>query len=241
MIKPLEYILDIFFPKRCIICSKTLEAGSTISICDNCCTNMLLEFHNPHLPYERYFEKYFFCLPYIDNIKNSVLGLKFKNQYTLASAFGYVMAERLGSENTEDIDMVVPVPISKRRRKERGYNQTELITEEMCRITGLKLETGVLEKIKEIPPLSSMNKADRINAVKGAYKLCADVKGSIILLTDDIYTTGSTVNECAKMLRRGGAKEVRILTLCAGVTGEEAKIYTDIIRENSPVRYFDLF
>ena len=241
MVNPIEYILDIFFPKRCIICSKTQEAGSKMCLCPVCHENMFLTFHNPRLPYQRYFDKYAFCLPYIDNIKNSVLNLKFRNQYTLAFTFGCIMAEKLENEDISDIDMVVPVPISKRRKKDRGYNQTELITKQMCSITGLEMHGETLEKIKEIPPLSSMNKTDRINAVKGAYKVCGDVRGKVILLTDDVYTTGSTVNECARILKKNGAKEVRILTLSAGVSREEAKIYTDIIREKSPKRFFDLF
>lgn len=241
MINIKEYILDIFFPKRCVICSKILEAGCEIAICNNCHNHMFLRFHNPSLPEKRFFGRYTFCLPYIDYIKDSVLGLKFKNQYTLAKTFGYIMAKRFCEENAENIDMVVPVPISYMRRKDRGYNQTELITDEFCKIAGLKMNKDILEKVKEIPPLSSMNKAQRAKMVKGAYKVCADVKGMRILLTDDIYTTGSTVNECAATLIKNGAKEVKVLTLCTGVTGYEASIYRETVTADSQKKFFDLF
>lgn len=241
MINIKEYILDILFPKRCIICSKTLEAGCEISICDNCHDNMLLKLHNPSLPEEKFFEECMFCLPYIDNIKDSVRNLKFKNHYTLAKTFGYVMAKKLERENMRCVDYVVPVPISDMRRRDRGYNQTELITEEFCKISGLELNKNILEKIKELPPLSSMNKSQRAKAVRGAYKVCSDVKEKTILLTDDIYTTGSTVNECARVLIKSGAREVKVLTLCVGVTNDEAKIYRERIAEISPKKFFDLF
>lgn len=241
MINIMEYILDILFPKRCIICSKTLKAGCEISICHNCHNDMLLKFHNPSLPEGRFFDQYMFCLPYIDTIKESVRGLKFKNQYTLAKTFGYVMAEKLKCEDVGYVDYVVPVPISYMRKRDRGYNQTELITQELCKITGLKMNKEIIEKIKEIPPLSSMNKSQRAKMVKGAYKVSSDVKGMRILLTDDIYTTGSTVNECARVLIKNGAKEVKVLTLCTGVTNDEARIYRDVVNENSPKKFFDLF
>lgn len=241
MINIKEYILDIFFPKKCIICSRTLEAGCEISVCGKCEENMILKFHNPHLPDIRYFDEHMFCMPYIDNIKNSVLSLKFKNHYTLAKTFGYIMAKRLNEENTENVDMVVPVPISYKRKRDRGYNQTELITKELCKETGLMMRCDVLIKTKEIPPISSMNKTEREKAVKGAYEVLSDIKGMTILLTDDIYTTGSTVNECARVLKKKGAKEVRVLTLCTGVTKEEARLYRETLVDYYSKKFFDLF
>ena len=162
MIKILDYVLDIFFPKKCIICSKTLEAGADLCLCDNCIKDPFLKFHNPTFSYEKFFDEIYFCLPYIDNIKVSLLNLKFNNQYILSKTFGYLSARRLENEDTDNIDIVAAVPISSKRRKDRGYNQSELIAKSMCDITGLIYDDTVIQKIKELPPVSSMNKEERM-------------------------------------------------------------------------------
>jgi len=111
--------------------------------------------------------------------------------------------------------MIVPVPLHRRRKWERGFNQTEVLAKELGRLTEFPLETDVLKKIRNIPPQTSLELDERARNVKDAYQTAKEerIQGKIILLVDDVYTTGSTLRECASMLKRAGAKEVRAVTV----------------------------
>lgn len=122
-------------------------------------------------------------------------------------------------ENIEFIkkyDILIPVPIHKDRMRTRGYNQSELIAKDLAyEIKNIKLENRVLIKTKNIIAQSSLNKKQRENNIKDVYQIKSveEVINKKILLLDDIYTTGSTVNECAKILKEAGCKEVGIITI----------------------------
>ena len=109
----------------------------------------------------------------------------------------------------------MPVPISRKRFKERGYNQSELIAKEIACSSKLELETECLFKTKNIIEQSKLNKEERLKNIQGVYDLVN--KGKLykkkILLVDDIYTTGSTVNECARVLRKARPSKIGVFTL----------------------------
>ncbi len=112
-------------------------------------------------------------------------------------------------------DTIIPVPISKKRRKERGYNQSELIAKEMAKNLGIEYNTDCLIKVKNIVEQSKLNKEERQKNIQGVYELHKQNKlqNKKILLIDDIYTTGSTVNECCKILKQASPKQIEVFTL----------------------------
>ena len=112
-------------------------------------------------------------------------------------------------------DIILPVPISKKRYKQRGYNQTELIAREIRKRTDIELVTTCLYKEKNNVPQSTLNKEDRIENVKNAYiiKNSKIIKDKRVIIFDDIYTTGSTVNECSKLLKQNNVKEILVMTI----------------------------
>lgn len=114
-------------------------------------------------------------------------------------------------------DIILVVPISKKREKERGYNQSELIAKEISKIISVKIEKKILYKVKNTKPQSTLNKQQRQENAKGAYiaKNTSKIENKKILIIDDIYTTGNTVSECAKMLTEKGIKRnnIGILTI----------------------------
>ena len=118
-------------------------------------------------------------------------------------------------EKIEKYDTIVPVPISKKRKKKRGYNQSELLAKEIAYNANLVLEKESLYKIKDIVEQSKLNKENRLKNIQGVYELVNKEKlnKKKILLIDDIYTTGSTVNECSKVLREAKPKKIGVLTL----------------------------
>ncbi|MCK4431899.1 MAG: ComF family protein, partial [Candidatus Aminicenantes bacterium] len=109
----------------------------------------------------------------------------------------------------------VPVPLHPKRKKQRGFNQAFIIAKELAMLKGIKLVEGQLVKLKNILPQTSLKAEDRQKNVKGAFgiKEREKIEGKIILLVDDVYTTGSTIRECSSVLKNAGAKDVRALTL----------------------------
>jgi len=110
---------------------------------------------------------------------------------------------------------MVPVPIHPKKLKERGFNQAEILAEELAKLKGIKLEKKALVKIKNTLPQTRLMAEERAANVKGTFQIKSKerIKGKIILLIDDVYTTGSTLRECSLTLLKGGAKEVRAVTV----------------------------
>ena len=118
-------------------------------------------------------------------------------------------------ENIKKYDKIIPVPVSKKRNKERGYNQSLLIAGEIANKTNLELVNNCLIKTKNIIEQSKLNKEDRQQNIQGVYSLQNKslITNKKILLIDDIYTTGSTVNECSKILQQANPKKIGVLVL----------------------------
>jgi ComF family protein len=111
--------------------------------------------------------------------------------------------------------ILVPVPLHARRRRERGFNQAEALASELGRLIGRPVEKRALRRVADIPPQTTMGKDDRRRNVRGAFRVARPerVRGRIVVLVDDVFTTGSTLGECARELRRAGAADVRALTV----------------------------
>lgn len=109
----------------------------------------------------------------------------------------------------------MPVPISKKRNKERGYNQSALIAKELGKLLNIEYENNCLIKAKNTIEQSKLNKEERQKNLQGVYILVNKEKMDCkkIILLDDIFTTGSTVNECCKVLRQANVKEILVITL----------------------------
>ena len=146
------------------------------------------------------------------------MALKFKEKPYIYKTIAYFLENNQKSlEKLKKYDIILIVPISKKRLKERGYNQTELIAKEIAKITKIKIEKNVLLKIKNTLPQSTLNREEREKNVKGVYaaRRIDKIKGKRILIIDDIYTTGNTVNECAKTLIEKGIDKnnIGVLTI----------------------------
>ena len=112
-------------------------------------------------------------------------------------------------------DIIVPVPISNKREKQRGYNQSMLIARQLCKQLNIELVGNSLIKSQNIIEQSKLSKEERQKNIQGAYKLINSkkIQNKKILLIDDVFTTGSTANECCKTLYKTKIKEVDILTI----------------------------
>jgi len=140
--------------------------------------------------------------------------VKFDGETALARSLGRWLARSLPGEAAE-ADLVAPVPLHPRRVRERGFNQSEILSAAVAAAVVLPHRPRLLVKTTPTRAQTGLGRKDRRRNLKGTFSMGsgAAVSGKRILLVDDIYTTGCTVEECARVLRRAGARRVRVLTL----------------------------
>jgi ComF family protein len=145
---------------------------------------------------------------------------KYQGRTPLTALFGEWMAGAFQRHwHPSSVDLLVPVPLHTHRLRERGFNQALLLAKEISRRTGIPYQKRILQKRKPTPPQVNLSGSEREKGVKGAFWLTEKkgADGLSILLLDDVYTTGATVNECSKVLIAGGAKRVDVFTLAHAI------------------------
>lgn len=165
---------------------------------------------------ENEFDEHIYMFKYEGAIRRIILQYKFQEKsYLYKTIVNFLLKNKKMFEIIKTYDTIVPVPISKKRKRTRGYNQSYLIAKDIANIVGIKLENRVLFKIKNIIEQSKLNKEDRGKNIKGVYEIKNDyrIKDKKILLFDDIYTTGSTVIECCRMLNIAKPSKIGVLTI----------------------------
>ncbi|KJU87142.1 amidophosphoribosyltransferase [Candidatus Magnetobacterium bavaricum] len=115
------------------------------------------------------------------------------------------------------VDMVMAVPVTKKRLIERGFNQTAILAHRLSREFDIAIVDDAALKIRETGHQVRLSREERLRALQGAFEVARDVKDKRILLVDDVLTTGATVNECSKVLLDAGAKEVYVAVLARTV------------------------
>lgn len=189
-------------PPKCTICGTPfLEAGETNHPCGRC-------IKGPP-PFHRAISIYRFD----DSLVDAIHTLKYSGKSTLAKCLGNLMSNH--DIFDEEHDIIIPVPLHIRRLRERGFNQALLLAKPLSNAHGITIDPFLLTRTRETPSQTGMGRKEREQNVRGAFALrnAWNLKGLKILLVDDVYTTGATVKECSKMLKKGGAKEVNVLTL----------------------------
>ncbi len=145
---------------------------------------------------------------------------KYARKVSLGKPLGRLMArgcqEFLAVVNA---DLIVPVPLYPKRLRWRGFNQSVLLGREVSRAYAIPMDPFLLQRRRETAAQTQLPEDERRRNVRDAFALNSDraVKDKRILLIDDVYTSGSTVNECSRTLKQGGAKEVYVLTLARAV------------------------
>lgn len=165
---------------------------------------------------EKYFTNHFYLFRYEGVIRNLILNYKFNEKpYLYKTLLSFLKKCEKEYLQIDFYDIIVPVPISKKRKLERGYNQSDLVAKELANFLNLNLESHILLKNKNNKVQSSLDKIEREENVKGVYilKKINNIIDKNVLLVDDIFTTGATLNECSKILKEAGASQVDVFTI----------------------------
>lgn len=189
--------------KRCKRCGGALLGDA--EYCGNCAFD------------KTYFDRGYSPLCYDGAVRDAILDMKFHNMAAYAEVLSrYLVFE--AQRNALQYDVVTFAPISAKTLKKRSYNQARLLAEAFCAILEQEsLLQDTIAKIRETEPQEKLSRTERKTNLVGCYRLRpdADVKGKRVLLIDDIKTTGATVNECGKVLKRAGAAQVIALTVAS--------------------------
>lgn len=206
----IENILNEIYPNVCGMCKEI----SKQSICPKCRIKLkhIVQFTLiKHC--DKYFQEHAYLFRYEGELRKQLLSYKFFEQAYLYRFFAeMILINKQAIALFKKYDFIIPVPLHLKRMKDRGYNQTELIVTQIAKnIETSKVKNDILYKVKHTLPQSSLNRKDRKTNIKDVYvvKKQETIYGKKILLFDDIYTTGSTVNECSRILKKSGASEIR--------------------------------
>lgn len=233
----LEFVLNFLFPKICIICGKANQ-NYICSTCEkrfekykkfNIIDNQKLIIDKIGIPninliqkfylvggQKIYWEKMMYCFSYKSIVRKFMLQYKFSDKSYLAEFFSYeILKNKKVYEILKSYDIIIPVPMDKVKKLRRGYNQTELITNIISKTKIIESDNNILEKVKLTKTQSTLEKRERKSNVENSYAVkCSDkVKNKNIVLFDDIYTTGATVNEISKKLKEAGAKSILVFVI----------------------------
>ena len=229
--------MDLLFPRRCPICDKPVKPYGAL-ICDACrdvpqpvgsCT--CCKCGKPVRPEEEYcadcrrvrhiYYRGASVFRY-RSVSGSLYRFKYEKRREYADYYGREMGRTLEAflsliGERHRPAMLVPVPCSARRMRRRGYNQAAVLAEKVSENSRIPVEKGILFRSKDTKAMRTMSAAERQNNLKKAFHVYGNgVRLKSIMLIDDIYTTGATIDACAGALLEAGAQEVSFLTLAIG-------------------------
>ena len=235
----LQRIFHILFPRRCPICDRVLAPGEdkicrqcrkhteviTEPICKRCGKpiakageEFCFDCSRKQVSYERGYAVWV----YDKYMKKSIASFKYSGRKEYGRFYVEELVYHLGSRLEHlRLDAVMPVPLHKERLRFRGFNQAELLAEGIGKKMGVPVYTNLLLRVKNTKPQKGLNDKERHENLRHAFKvnsrgkeICPKLKR--VLLVDDIYTTGATIDACAKALKKAGVSEVYFVCLCIG-------------------------
>ena len=225
-----DFFEDMMFPEySCFVCGRE-TCNLEYHICDDCKKNLpFIDGHvcskcgQPILKGSAYcdncrsrefvFDEARAVFEYNEQTKGTILGVKYRNEKYLAKFFAKFMFDTLENWGI-DVDVVIPVPTTKTRLKERGYNQAELIANELAKLLEVPILANAVSKRENTQKQKELTFKERQENMKGVFSLDKRfiLNFKNILIVDDVFTTGATVNELSKELRKGNPAKIYVVT-----------------------------
>lgn len=236
----LEKLLEGVFPSNiyCISCGSIIDASRDYALCDSCMEHFhwaglktcdkcgkILEDHYRHRlchdcrNFEHEFDRGFTCVQYGLLERGVLMDYKYKGKSYIGRKLGKILYDRMEVEEVH-YDLVVPVPMHRKRQNHRGYNQAAVMGAVLAKKKGVQFAPELLERTAETRAMKGLGAFDRRENLKNMFAVSAKnhytIAGKNILLVDDIYTTGSTLDACSRVLRQAGAAEIYAVTFACG-------------------------
>ncbi len=197
-----KFILDILFPIECLGCGK-----EETWLCNKCLETIPLKVQFIE---RKYLDRVLICGSY-DNelLKKAIHIFKYKYVFELGEPLGGLLIKVLRKVSLPCKFLLVPVPLHKKRLKERGFNQAEILANEVAKGFGAQV-ANILCRNRNTIPQVDLDEKERQKNVQGVFSCLehSKIKNQNIILIDDVLTTGATMGECARVLKESGAKEV---------------------------------
>jgi ComF family protein len=236
----LKHGIDLLYPRNCLICSTSLQENETGVICAKClATAKPIEppfCDRCALPFDGKLDDPFVC-GYCAELKfhfrrtvsacraegivrESIHRFKYNREmYFGAHLASWLIDAAARRIDWRDIDAIVPVPLFPRKQRAREFNQAEFLARALSRAIGVAVISGSLRRVKETVTQTALNAKQRAANLRGAFavKTPGAFAGKRLALVDDVFTTGATLDSCAKVLLQSGAREVMALTVARGV------------------------
>lgn len=235
----LERLLQFLLPSQCYCCGKFLEESQQ-GICQDCLskirwiepplctlcgvpflsTEIKNHFCGACLTGRKYFTMARALGVYEGTFREAIHRWKYEEKSYLTSFFGEKLVEGFRCYwNPDSFDLLIPVPLHPDRLRERGFNQALLLVKALNRGTRIPYSKRLLRKKLPTTPQVHLSGGEREREVRGSFHIprAEEIKGKSVLLVDDVYTTGATVNECSKVLLKAGAERVDVLTLAHAI------------------------
>lgn len=231
----LHSVSKLLYPPRCPGCDTVIRPAS-ISYCCSDCRNKLPFIHHPYCfkcgkpikKTEEYcpdcrktrheFDQGRAAFLYLSIMKRAVYHMKFMNRRDYLDFFAAAMTECVQKNLPAwKPEVILPVPMHSSKLKSRGYNQSELLATRIADLTGIPVNNSLLYCARKSGEQKTLSREERRRNLQGCFKVKKDQEIPVrVLLIDDVYTTGSTMDELARILKLAGVREVYFLVLCAG-------------------------
>lgn len=229
----MKWLCDWIFPPRCVICTEVLALEERQGeLCEGCRSKI------PFIPKEICphcggqteiagfcefcrksfaFETACAAFPY-ETVRHAIHLFKYEGGKAIGEGLGRLLAQYLQEihpQRLSETDVLLSVPLHPKKEKKRGFDQTQILCDQIRKATGIPMERLLERKRNTVAQSSLSSPEERRKNLKDAFAVTGAVEGKRILLVDDILTTGSTCNECAKVLLRSGAERVDVCCLAA--------------------------
>lgn len=222
-VKLLNKIINIIYPPKCIFCQQVLSHDVAMQICSVCHSGLPFAqasfFATSQEDGGNYCDGAVSVFQYTGVVKESLIRFKFYNEPSYYRTYAKLIADKLvRMTEIKQYHMVMSVPLHKHKEFSRGYNQAYLISKELGRELRLPEGSKLLKRYRYTEAQSLLDKQKRSQNVKGAFTITTPVKvaDKSILLVDDILTTGSTLEECSRVLKKAGAVKVTAVVVATG-------------------------
>lgn len=229
-----DKMLDLLYPRWCVVCDEIVDRpgeavcsgcrSKIIYIKEPCCMKCGKQLKKEEQEYcgdcgrMKHIYTQGTALYDYGSMADSIFRFKYAGRMEYGSFYGSELYhKRVRWLTAIHPDALIPVPVHPSRKRSRGYNQAELIARKLSELSGIPMEASLIRRVKRTRPLKGLSHSERQNNLKRAFKISInDVKLNTIVIIDDIYTTGATIDSMARTLREKGVKQIYFMALAIG-------------------------